>query len=108
MLLEHDCPKMGPQLSHVYEAVRKNGEYKGVKFPASPSAMKEERAKVIGKKWSIMQINYAHWPPLCIKRAVSDFVMVQIDAIILHLEERMKDLERDSPISRFRAFVPSG
>ncbi|KAI7789502.1 hypothetical protein IRJ41_024955, partial [Triplophysa rosa] len=67
----------GRCLSRVYEAVRKNGKYKGVNFPGtSPPALKEERAKVI-------------------------------DAIISHLEESMKDLERDSPISRFRAFDPS-
>ena len=44
--------EMGPQMAKVYEAVKTNGEYRGVQFQvqhAVPS-LEAERAAVIGKK----------------------------------------------------------
>ncbi|XP_062323769.1 uncharacterized protein LOC134024747 [Osmerus eperlanus] len=70
--------EMGPQMAKVYEAVKTNGEYRGVQFQvrhAVPS-LEAERAAVI-------------------------------DAIIFHLEEKLRDLQRVSPVSKFKAFDPS-
>lgn len=33
--------------------------------------------------------------------------MIQTDAIIFHLEERLRGLQRDSPVSKLKAFDPS-
>lgn len=33
--------------------------------------------------------------------------MIQTDAIIFHLEEKLRDLQRGSPVSKFKAFDPS-
>lgn len=58
MLLEHDSVEMDPQMRHVYKALRKNREYKGVTFPGtSPIAIVDKMEKMMDEKWECMYIS---------------------------------------------------
>ncbi|KAJ8014476.1 hypothetical protein DPEC_G00040630 [Dallia pectoralis] len=70
--------EIGPQMAKVYEAVKTNGEHRGVQFQVRHTvpSLEAERAAVI-------------------------------DAIIFHLEEKLRGLQRGIPVSKFKAFDPS-